>query len=175
MRKFWGELLLLLALFGIAISTEKASSTNMFQFPATPAATSTAQSCERGNDTGGIAISADGKFLLAIYSDSEARLWDFATGELLHHFLDPSHEFSTFVSFSPDNKYAVTSGVKGTILWDVQTGVKHHTFEGDLQDDRTIVSFSSDSEYLFTGGAQGIMMWAVHTCVPGSSFHVILA
>src|SRR5260221_13303469 len=98
MRKFWGELLLLLALFGIAISTEKASSTNMFQFPATPAATSTAQSCERGNDTGGLAIYSDGKFLLAIYFYSDARLWDFWPWQLLHHFLGPAHEFSTLVS-----------------------------------------------------------------------------
>jgi hypothetical protein len=75
---------------------------------------------ETVKNVGSVAFSPDGKWVVA--NGLNTRLWDVATGKLLHHFKHPPGPMSTLV-FSPDGKVLCTGSAKGMIhLWDAHTG-----------------------------------------------------
>jgi WD40 repeat protein len=100
-----------------------------------------------------VAFSPDGK-LLAECSDSEpdVRLFDVASGRLLHKLEQPDFEAhgNYHVAFSPDGKlvaaYGGRSNTNATMLWDTATGrfLKQLDFGGAL-------AFSPDSSLLVAG------------------------
>jgi RNA polymerase sigma factor (sigma-70 family) len=76
-----------------------------------------------------IAFSPDGKVLAAAGADSTTRLWDAATGKLLH-VLRGHKDRITCLAYGPDGKYLATGGIdKQLILWDAATGKALRTFD----------------------------------------------
>lgn len=95
-----------------------------------------------------IAISPDGH-TLAAYAGSAIRLWDIATGKLLHD--RPGHDpLVSGLAVSADGKtLASTSYVgSGPMLWDVVTGKCQRILDGKAL---TGIAFSSDGKMLVSG------------------------
>jgi hypothetical protein len=67
----------------------------------------------------GLAVSPDGRRLLAGSDDGTARLWELATGQEL-----ANHDWNVGklrgVSFSPDGHTAAAAGERGLVVWDVE-------------------------------------------------------
>jgi WD40 repeat protein len=71
-----------------------------------------------------VALSPDGKYALSGRNFGGVTLWDVAGGKKVRDFLGHTASVEA-VAFSPDGRFAVTSGVHadGTVrLWDVETG-----------------------------------------------------
>ena len=102
------------------------------------------------DDVRAVAFSPDGKSILTGCDDSLARLWDTATGKLLHAPLKHSGPVHA-VAFHPDGKTFVTGSIDKTArLWDASTGqpigqpMKH---ESRI----TAAAFSPDGQTMMTG------------------------
>ena len=121
------------------------------------------------SDTYDIAISPDGKFVVAGGADKTAILWDFATGKIVHVF--EGHTDAVYpVDFSPDGKYIVTgSGDRTARLWDLAMGQTVQVFIGQSRDIQNII-FSPDGKYIITAGPVEARIWDVAT---GKTVHVI--
>jgi WD40 repeat protein len=68
-----------------------------------------------------VALSPDGKLLLAGSGDQTARLWDLGTREPLKHVFKHSDRV-TAVAFAPDGKTILTAGGQTAQLWNVESG-----------------------------------------------------
>ncbi|HJN14096.1 MAG TPA: hypothetical protein QGH10_01330, partial [Armatimonadota bacterium] len=98
-----------------------------------------------------LAYSPDGGVKLTGHEGRHARLWDGATGELLHT-LTGHGKAVTQVAFSPDGQMAVTACADGRLrLWDVASGdlLRLITPAG------TCAAFSADGATLTTCDAEG--------------------
>lgn len=72
--------------------------------------------------TGGIAISADGNYILTGDERNEVQLRNFKTGQKIRSFVGHTEPI-TSVAFSPDGKFVLTSSNDGTArLWNTNTG-----------------------------------------------------
>jgi WD40 repeat protein len=70
----------------------------------------------------GLAVSADGKRVLACHGDRIARLYELETGKLLQQFVGHTHEIWA-AGLSPDGAIAITGAYDRTLrAWDVATG-----------------------------------------------------
>ncbi|MCI0463765.1 MAG: WD40 repeat domain-containing protein [Gemmataceae bacterium] len=100
---------------------------------------------ETVKNVGSVAFSPDGKWVVS--NGMNTRLWDVATGKLLHHFKHPPEPMSTLV-FSPDGKLLCMGSASGMIrLWDAHTGQELGQLAGHT---RYIdqVAFSPDGKLL---------------------------
>jgi WD40 repeat protein/tetratricopeptide (TPR) repeat protein len=112
-----------------------------------------------------VAFSPDGHKLLTGSKDKTAKLWDAATGKLLHSLPHPDGVLA--VAFSPDGKVVLTGGEdKAARLWDADTGkplgeplVHPNTIMG--------VAFSPDGKTILTGGLdKTARLWETSTRKP---------
>jgi hypothetical protein len=80
----------------------------------------------------GVQFSPDGKLLASAGGlDGTARVWEVATGKLLHKFNLPDKDTVNGVAFSPDGKMVAACGFKGKLpVWDVVTGKQVDVFAG---------------------------------------------
>jgi RNA polymerase sigma factor (sigma-70 family) len=69
---------------------------------------------------GVVAFAPDGTTLLSGDEKGEMRLWDTATGKLLHTFVDPLHHRVGSLALSPDGKW-FASGIARLSLWNFAT------------------------------------------------------
>src|SRR5712672_2364480 len=78
-----------------------------------------------------VAFSPDGAWLSTASEDKTARVWNAATGELLHTL--SGHEDAVFAApFSPDgSKIATVSADLTPRLWDARTGTAAFELTGD--------------------------------------------
>jgi eukaryotic-like serine/threonine-protein kinase len=99
-----------------------------------------------------VAFSPDGSHIASTGAD--VRLWESATGRLIHTFKVHS-EIITAVKFSPDGtKIATSSWDKTVRLWDVRTGQQIHVFAGHT--DRVAdVAFAPDGLRLASASGDG--------------------
>jgi len=124
---------------------------------------------QNGSDVTVLAFSPDGKLLASAggqtaecLPDTAVRLWDVATGQVLHVLDGDGYEITALL-FAPDGRTLATVSVVAVRLWDVATGKERHKFKRLLGP----VWFSADSKefgfvhYVHTGGRwkadQGIM------------------
>jgi uncharacterized caspase-like protein len=77
-----------------------------------------------------VAISPDGRAVLAGYGDSKLMLWDIDSGRWIRTFEGQPSTVSS-VAFSPDGLFALSGSSDATLkLWDVTRGQKLRTFTG---------------------------------------------
>ncbi|MFL5342244.1 MAG: WD40 repeat domain-containing protein, partial [Gemmataceae bacterium] len=113
-------------------------------------------------DTVDIALSADGKRLLAAGTDDRLRLIDLTDGKVISTFADSASESVTRLVFSPDGRKAAGGGKGGRIwIWDVDSGkVVHQSsrFDGEVRD----LAFTADGKKLVgVADADGVLVWDV--------------
>ena len=122
-------------------------------------------------DTLSISFSPDGKTLASSGDewDSNIRLWDVQTGELLKT-LKKRTAFEDFegrdvnsVVFSPDGNTIASGSGNGTIrLWNPHTGEFIKYLEGHTKAISS-VAFSPNGNVLLSAGAEGFCLWEVNT------------
>jgi len=83
-----------------------------------------------GNYNGDIAISKDGKLLLANYGNNSPILWDLETGKQ-KFTLDGHTDYVRCVAFSYDGKKCASGAADGKIIiWNTETGKQEKVLEG---------------------------------------------
>ncbi len=96
-----------------------------------------------------IVFSPDGTKVVTASDDKTAKIWDVATGELLHT-LKGHTGYVWSAAFSPNGNYIVTASADGTVkIWDVANGTLIRTLEGHT-DWVISAAFSPDSSKLVT-------------------------
>ncbi|MDH3672698.1 MAG: hypothetical protein OES46_16325 [Gammaproteobacteria bacterium] len=122
------------------------------------------------------AFSLDGSQIVTLSDDNTARVWDAATGGLLH--VVAGHEDSLqHVVFSPDGARVVTASMDNTAgVWDAATGSLLYTLKGHREgpDLESIVArgvrhaaFSPDGTRIVTsGGDATARVWDAATGAP---------
>ena len=95
--------------------------------------------------------------------DGKLRIWNAATGRLLHTLTGQAGAITGF-SFSPDSRMIASIGSDRTcILWDVITGSKRAVLRGH-ESKLTDVCFSRDGNTLMTSDYNGYLkFWDAHT------------
>jgi WD40 repeat protein len=107
------------------------------------------------------AFSPDGR--LAVWGggkgrDPDLRLWELATGRILHSF--PAADLALHVAFSPDGRHLLAPGRHGTVkLWDVASGREEQSWSRSDQQIMS-VAMSPDGRLGVSGAQDGTMtLW----------------
>src|SRR5262249_45101570 len=109
------------------------------------------------------ACSPDGRWLATASKDKTARIWECATGKLVH-LLD-HHEGAVFcLAFSPDGRWLATGGDDRSIhVWDAETGKETSVLNGHTASVRGL-AFSPDGRRLASCGAdKSVRIWELQT------------
>jgi WD40 repeat protein len=108
----------------------------------------------------GMRLSPDGQKLATAGKDTYVRVWDIATGKLLHGLKHPTE--TNGVAFTSDNAMLATGCADGKIrLFDVATGKEHAAVSGH-GGAVTDLCFTSDNKRLVSsGGDQTVRVWDV--------------
>jgi WD40 repeat protein len=107
-----------------------------------------------------LAFSPDGKLLGAGGRDQALRVWEVATGKLLHVL----RVEACSLAFSPDGQMVASGGLGGggTLkLWDVATGKEQASLQGIAVNAIQALAFSPDNKVIAAGGPQGLGLWDV--------------
>jgi WD40 repeat protein len=92
------------------------------------------------------------------FRGGEARIWDAATGRLLHTFTGHTNKVSA-VAYSPDGRRLATASSDQTVkMWDPTTGQPVFTLTGH-DGIVTAVAFSPDSRYLASSAVNSVRVW----------------
>jgi YD repeat-containing protein len=93
--------------------------------------------------------------------EGTARLWDVATGQMLHQFTGHSGELYSLV-FSPDETQVATASFDGTArLWNAATGAAVRTFQ---HTDAVIsVAFTQNGTQVLTSSGGAVRFWDTTT------------
>jgi WD40 repeat protein len=106
-----------------------------------------------------MAVSADGRLLLAAVRDGGACLLDIRTEKVLHRF---SHEDVTSVAFARNGRLAITGGGGSkAIAWQVEDGRLLRTFSGH-QGDLGGLTVSGDGMLLATLSYDRLRIWDLY-------------
>ncbi|MBU0763224.1 MAG: hypothetical protein KJ607_00150, partial [Bacteroidetes bacterium] len=104
-----------------------------------------------------VSFSPDQQYILTSHFDNTARLWESASGRLVHSLEGHSDELIN-ADFSPDGKHIVTSSKDHTIkLWDTSSGKEIATLIPVDSSDWMIVT--PDMYYFASKGALTNMAW----------------
>ncbi len=85
--------------------------------------------------------------------DGMARIWNSATGEVLHTL--PVGEDTFGAVLSPDGLRAVTVSMSSAKVWNVRSGKADQTLQGLEDGSPLAVAFSSDGRWIATGSVSG--------------------
>ena len=109
----------------------------------------------------GVAFSPDGRCLATASADRTIRIWEVASGRLVHTLL--GHEGHVLsIAFSPDGQYLASGDVAGVVrLWDVRSGQLRRLLEANSALVMSI-SFSPNGQRLAASYADGMLrLWDV--------------
>ncbi|MEJ2153830.1 MAG: TIR domain-containing protein [Desulfobacteraceae bacterium] len=111
---------------------------------------------EHNNAVSGASFSHDGRRILTCGRDAAARVWDVASGQVVHTLGEPGSDARTCV-FSPDGSAIVTLPEKGSpLLWDSATGRLRKRLEGHPEGAR-LVRFSPTGKKILSADKEGIV------------------
>ena len=118
-----------------------------------------------------VAFSHDGSLLAVALGNQPIKLWDVATGQVVHTFEEQADNVARSIGFSPDDALLAEGGNGGTVrLWDVENGHMASTLEHGNDSHIHDVAFSPDGSVLASGGTDyTVRLWdvasgqAVHT------------
>jgi WD40 repeat protein len=111
----------------------------------------------------GLAVSPDGNYFASGGDDCTVKIWDAATGQLIHTLTGHRHSIPE-AAFSPNGKLLASAGWDKTVrVWDVATGQPIRTLEGHSSGVWNPV-FSSDGTRLASVGMEGtVIFWDLGT------------
>jgi WD40 repeat protein len=130
-----------------------------------------------GTPLDAVAVSHDGRLLLAGDYPGNALVYDVETGELIQRLPGDISVTPNAVAFSPDDRFALVgggdfftgSGAKSLVLWDLVTGQPVHRFEGHTQLVRSL-AFSPDGRTALAGSqstdvnlGEDLILWDMQT------------
>ncbi|MFO7661096.1 MAG: protein kinase, partial [Chloroflexota bacterium] len=123
-----------------------------------------------GSPVNTVDLSPDGRTMLTGTEDGHIRLWDFATGEVLHDLRGHGDAVNA-VAFSPDGRQALSgSRDKSIRLWDLSSGDLLQTLTGHMNE-VSAVAFLPDGRYALSGEDSGslpgeMIVWDLRTGEP---------
>ena len=105
------------------------------------------------------AISADGKYIVAIDKNNNIRVWQYKTGRAIKSIKTAGHEPIVAV-FHPNKPLLFTGGKdKKIVIWDVSKGLRVQSLQGHEGTVETL-AVSKDGEMLISGGKdKSIIIW----------------
>ncbi|MGD9850891.1 MAG: caspase family protein [Nitrospirales bacterium] len=104
-----------------------------------------------------LALTKDGKTLIAGMSDDSVKIWDLITGEIVKVLEGPS---SGSVSVAPDGRLVATGGSRGLVrVYNRTTGQVLKTWnEEKAENQAAIVRFSNDGQFLAIGTGESVTL-----------------
>jgi WD40 repeat protein len=103
-----------------------------------------------------IAISQNGKFFVTGHEDTNIRLWDAITGQLIYTYTGHKDPVMA-VAISPDGQWLVSGSRDNTLnRWDIATGKYTHTYTGHQALFRS-VAISPDGQWLVSGSGDNTL------------------
>src|SRR5262249_478939 len=113
----------------------------------------------RAND---IAMTPDGKLLIAGTTEKRFVIWDLTTSDQLFTS-EPEAAAVTAVALTDDGRYAATPSELNVFVWDLQTKQKIRTFTGHLRE-MTHLRFTSDGHTLISASRDGTArVWRIES------------
>ncbi len=124
----------------------------------------TGDSGEGGQDSSGVAVSADGTLAVSTFANY-LNVWDLASGRLLR-ILDDDEGFAMAVAMTPDGRRLVSgSGDNMIRVWDVSTGTCLRRLKGH-EERPAAVAISASGELAVSGGQDHtVRVWDLNTGV----------
>jgi WD40 repeat protein len=120
----------------------------------------------KGNATqwaGAVALSSDGRTMIAGHPDGSLRLWDLATGSTLWESAEKHSGVVQDVVFSPQERLVASGSDDGVMLWEPATGHLRGRCE-DHRDSVWRLSWSRDGGRLASASADNALrVWEVDT------------
>jgi tricorn protease-like protein len=106
-----------------------------------------------------VAYSPDGKFIASGSNDDSIRIWDAATGKVLHTLTGFVGAIWT-VTYSPDGKFIASAGVDGAVrIWEAETGLPSAVLSGHtgaVWD----VAYSPNGKFIASAGSdKTVRLW----------------
>lgn len=120
---------------------------------------------------GGVAYSADGRYLATGSYDRSAKVWDAATAKELATLVGHNATVEA-VAFSPDGKILATGSYDATVkLWDWASGKELATFRGHTNMIRSL-AYSPDGKTVASGSHDNtIRLWDVESGKARAQLH----
>ncbi len=107
-----------------------------------------------------VAVSPDGRYVISSALDDGVKVWERATGRLIHTLRGV---YGVSVTVSPDSRYVIAGGMKSVVMWELSTGRRFQTLEHPWHDIHAL-ALSSDGHWVVTGGEDGtIRVWEPDT------------
>jgi hypothetical protein len=125
----------------------------------------------RSNHSGSssVAFSPDGARVLAGSADTTLKLWEAASGQLLHTFTGHSGTVSS-VAFSRDGVRVLSGGADQALkLWDVASGQLLRTFQGHSSWVKSVAFSSNGARVLSSDSGGTFRLWNAATGQPLAS------
>ena len=112
-----------------------------------------------------VCFSPDGKTALISNEGRDeniTKLYDIATGRLIHKYIKPSESFDYSLCFSPNGKFALSSKrYQALNLWDIETGENIYESIGNDKNDYNFACFKPNGTQILVAGGENILIYNI--------------